>query len=545
MKRKLIIREKIMLAICLSSLIIITIGTSAGYFFGVDLLKNATIGNYQGAAKSQVATASGGEEIVVLYNVLIRKMSVQIMLLLGVLLLIMIIVGLSFGRVLTIPIQKLREGVERVGRGDLSSRVDIQTGDELEELADSFNRMSEDLRRTTTSIDLLNMEMSARHAVERALAESERKTRALLDQTFQFIGLMSTEGILLDANRTALDLVGATPQSVLNKPFWETPWWTHSPELQSKLKEAIKIAAGGKFVRVEVTHMAKDGSLHDVDFSLKPARDDEGKVIFLIPEGRDITDRKKIEEKLRLAHEQLKQFQSQLIQAAKMEAVGQLAAGAAHEIENPMSVISGETEMLLMDANKDERTKGVLIIILEQVKRINGIIDRLLSFSRKKELMLQPISINEIIEESVRLAGYQVKTQNMEMVKDMAGELPKIMADENQLKEVFVNLILNAVQSMEDKGTLKIRTYKEDAAVAGNVGNTRSLVVAEFKDTGKGMDQEVLNSLFEPFFSVKDNGMGLGLFVCYGIIKNCGGNIEVHSKPGEGSTFTVKLPALG
>ncbi|MDD5437274.1 MAG: ATP-binding protein [Candidatus Omnitrophica bacterium] len=543
MKRKLIIREKIILAIFLVAMIPMITGIGSGYFLGVELLKTATINKYQNTAAPQAAGAGDMGDLVVLYNSLVRKLSVQLLLLMGVLLTIMVVVGIKVSRMLTFPIEKLREGVERISKGDLDPRVVIRTGDELEVLADSFNRMVEDLGRTTTSIDLLNAEMSARHTAERALAESEGKIRALLDQAFQFISLISTEGVLLDANRTALDLVGADPQSVLNKPFWETPWWTHSPELQAKLKNAIAEAAAGNVVRLEVTHKDKDGSLHDVDFSLKPVRDDNGRIIFLIPEGRDITDRKKMEEKLRVAYEQLKQFQSQLIQAAKMGAVGQLAAGAAHEIDNPMSVISGESEMLLLEA-RDERTKDALKTIMEQIRRVDSIIERLLSFSRKKEPVLQALRINEIIEESARLAGYQAKTQSVEMVKDLAKELPKIMADENQLKEVFVNIILNAAQSMEDKGTLRIRTYEEGVVTDDN-GNRRSSVVAEFRDTGKGMDQEILNGLFEPFFSTKDRGMGLGLFVCYGIIKSYGGNIEVHSKPGEGSTFTVKLPALG
>ena len=111
-------------------------------------------------------------------------------------------------------------------------------------------------------------------ASEEALKESERKLRGILDHTFQFIGLMTLDGILIDANRTALNFVGLEEAMVLNKPFWETGWWTHSPELQEKLRAAIKEAAEGTLVRFEATHRAKDGSLHDIDFSLSPIKNE-------------------------------------------------------------------------------------------------------------------------------------------------------------------------------------------------------------------------------------------------------------------------------
>jgi len=130
---------------------------------------------------------------------------------------------------------------------------------------------------------------------EEALREDERKIRGLLDQTFQFIGLMTPDGTLIDANRTALEFEGIRSSDVIGKPFWETPWWTHSPEQQEKLRNAIQKVAGGEFVRFEATHRAPDGSIHTIDFSLKPVRSEDGKVIYLIPEGRDITETKPAE----------------------------------------------------------------------------------------------------------------------------------------------------------------------------------------------------------------------------------------------------------
>ncbi|MFA5149816.1 MAG: diguanylate cyclase [Candidatus Omnitrophota bacterium] len=128
--------------------------------------------------------------------------------------------------------------------------------------------------------------------------EGERKLRVLFDQTYQFIGLMTPDGILVDANRTSLEFSGITSESVLNKPFWCAPWWAHSTQLQEELRQAIKKAAGGEFVRFEVTHLDKEDKIHYVDFSIKPIRDQAGKIIYLIPEGRDITELKKTADKL-------------------------------------------------------------------------------------------------------------------------------------------------------------------------------------------------------------------------------------------------------
>lgn len=139
--------------------------------------------------------------------------------------------------------------------------------------------------------------------VSMELEQSTRKMRALFDQTFQFIGLMDIDGILIEANRTALEFSGVNPESVLNKPFWQGPWWTHSRELQEKLRQSIKKAALGECIRFEATHVAKDGSTHYVDFSLKPVKDQNDRVIFLLPEGRDITDMKMVEKSLRTSEE--------------------------------------------------------------------------------------------------------------------------------------------------------------------------------------------------------------------------------------------------
>ena len=242
-----------------------------------------------------------------------------------------------------------------------------------------------------------------------------------------------------------------------------------------------------------------------------------------------------------------KQAQAQLIQSAKMASVGLLAVGVAHEINNPIFAISGEAEMLLKDETKDIETKDASKAILEQVKRIKGITERILLFSRQKEFKREPLDVNKIIEKCIPLLSYQVKMEGIKIVNELASGLPRPLGDENQIQEVFLNIMLNAVQAMEGEGRLTIRTYSEKIRENGRrktdkfkLGN--GAVIIEFRNTGKGMDEQTLNKLFSPFLTTKEKGTGLGLFICYGIIERHGGIIEAQSKLREGSTFIVKLP---
>src|SRR5688572_21295471 len=220
------------------------------------------------------------------------------------------------------------------------------------------------------------------------LVATERRYHAIFDQTFQFIGLLDVEGTLLDANRTALNFVGVGAGDVIGKPFWETPWWTHSPPLQEKLREAIGNAARGEVVRFEVTHPARDGQMHYIDFSLKPVYDAAGQVVLLISEGRDITNRV-------VAEDANRKLEQQLVQAQKMEALGQLAGGIAHDFNNLLTVIVGHTDMLLLDRS-DGPGRHDLEQIRQASERAASMTRQLLVFSRQSVLEPKVINLNTV-----------------------------------------------------------------------------------------------------------------------------------------------------
>ncbi len=245
----------------------------------------------------------------------------------------------------------------------------------------------------------------------------------------------------------------------------------------------------------------------------------------------------------------LKETQAQLIQVEKMAAVGQLAAGVAHELNNPLGGILGYSQFALEKINQkpirqfdEEDTAGFLQYlkdIEQQTKKCRFIIKSLLKFSRaSRKEELEPTDINTVLRETLMFVKHQVEKNKVKLQEQLAESLPLIDGHPSQLQQVFTNLILNAVQVMPEGGTLTVNSRVREDLKA---------VAMSFTDTGKGIPEEILAKIFEPFFTTKDvgEGTGLGLSVSYGLIKNHGGEIKVESKKDQGTTFTVILPLPG
>jgi len=401
--------------------------------------------------------------------------------------------------------------------------------------------------------DVIALQGSTRDISERKqtvskLKESEKRFRAIFDQTFQFIGLLTTEGAVVKANRTALEFAGIEETDVLGKPFWQTPWWTHSMALQHQLRDAIEAAAAGRFVRLEVTHPGPDGRIHTVDFSLKPVRDDEAGITLLIAEGRDITERKQAEDMLRQSEQERLRLEAQFLQAQKLEAVGRLAAGVAHDFNNLLTVINGYAEMLL--TNKDVETKSRQM--LSEVKaagiRANRLTSQLLAFSRKQVMKPTIVDFGKLITESGRMLERLLGEDVVLMTSSAPGLWP-VRVDQGMIEQVIVNLAVNARDAMPLGGRLTIETSNVEIS-DGNGHATFELAPGRWvrlvvSDTGVGMDQATQQRVFEPFFTTKEQGKGtgLGLATVYGIVKQSDGVIQLESTVGKGSTFQLYFPA--
>jgi len=233
------------------------------------------------------------------------------------------------------------------------------------------------------------------------------------------------------------------------------------------------------------------------------------------------------------ANEELRRAQEQIIQSEKLASIGQLAAGVAHEINNPVGVILGFSQFLQRHVPSDDICAGPLATIEQESLRCKQIVKNLLDFARIGEVCLTEVDLHQTLEATCQLLEYQLAQQKVELVKNYALDLPTVRADPQQMQQVFVNIVLNAYQAMPQGGHLEIKTWAKDNEVA-----------VAFSDEGEGIPVEHQNRIFDPFFTTKEagKGTGLGLSVSYGIVHRHGGHIDVESQIGYGSTFTVRLP---
>ena len=256
----------------------------------------------------------------------------------------------------------------------------------------------------------------------------------------------------------------------------------------------------------------------------------------------DITERVEAEEERALRTrqleetlEQLQTTQEQLIQSEKLAAIGTLVSGVAHEINNPLGNILGRVQLLQREA-ADDGSKRDLQSIRDECARAIRIVRNLLAFTRKHEPEMTLVSLNDLLNEVLELRAYELRVNDIELRSDFQADLPKISADPHQLQQVFLNLVINAEQAMtaaHGRGVLSVTTQR--------VGEALHVVVV---DDGPGIPDGLVSKIFDPFFTTKEvgAGTGLGLSVCYGIVKEHGGELLVESEEGKGTTFTVELP---
>jgi len=230
---------------------------------------------------------------------------------------------------------------------------------------------------------------------------------------------------------------------------------------------------------------------------------------------------------------QLQNLSEQLVRTEKLAAMGTLAAGVAHEVNNPLAAISSLIQMMQAKQNLDEKTTDNLKIISTQIQRITQVTKDMMDFARVREAAKSSVDINKIIETALRLASFDKSFQKLVIDKKFAADLPEINADGDQLQQVFLNLLLNARDAMPDGGKLSIKTYQ-----------TRKEIQIEIIDSGIGINETDAKKIFDPFFTTKPagKGTGLGLAVCYGIITAHGGKIEVGTNDSGGTTFSMFLP---
>lgn len=384
---------------------------------------------------------------------------------------------------------------------------------------------------TSTNIDALKrhaeiLEEEVRERT-RELAESERKFRAIFDHTFQLIGLLEPDGRVIDVNQTALDYQNTTAEDVTDRFFWETPWFAHSEEVQQQIRDAVSAVSKGDFVRFEVKHMRPSGTPALIDFSMKPVFAEDNGVKYLIPEGRDITERKEQEERLRQLAERL---------ASSNHDLQQFAYVASHDLQEPLRTVISFSNLLKKktgDSLSPDAQK-YLVVIVESVERMQQLIRDLLLYARVETQgqPLVPVDLNTPLTNAIKGLEASISETETKIIFD---ELPEVLGDENQLARLFQNLLSNSIKFRSEKPPeIHINVSEED-------GNAKLSI----SDNGIGISMEYAERIFEIFQRLHSisqyPGTGIGLAVCKKIVERHGGNITLQPSS-EGTRFELTLP---
>jgi nitrogen fixation negative regulator NifL len=367
-------------------------------------------------------------------------------------------------------------------------------------------------------------------ALEKELWKTKDYLENIVESSVDAIVTTNPKGRITFVNRAMEELVGRSREEMMGAPIYQY--------YQEGIAEARKIMSilreKGSLKNHETTALKADGVV-SILTSASLLRDETGQIIGTLGVFKDLTEKKKLEE-------ELKKTQAHLIQAGKMRALGELVAGVAHELNNPLMAADTFLHVIRENLSKQDENQRRLELIQQCHERIAKIINHLRDFSRQSKFDFRPMNVTEPIENALMITGQQLLNHGIRIVKDFQPDIPPIRGDSNQLEQVFLNLISNAKDAMEKS------ERKRELAITTSLlrHNGWNDVEVTIRDTGAGIPEEALEKIFEPFFSTKEvgRGTGLGLSICYGIIEAHGGRIEVDSKMSEGTTFRVILPVL-
>lgn len=365
-------------------------------------------------------------------------------------------------------------------------------------------------RELHTSIDLAFYKFE----MNKKLAASEKKYRNLFETSQAGIIITSfPQGEIIECNQRIKEMFGYSNSDDLTSKNLDV-LFTNFSKID---KINSEILSNKKLNQYEIkTRLNNDKILWLEGSSWLNEEENTLESVFI-----DISERKEIEEKLR--------------QSQKMETIGQIAAGIAHEINTPLAVISTRLEILKSEIEKEQCFKGAdqIDIINKNIYRMSGIIERLLGFSRNRDSEFHRVILNDLLEEVLFFVNTQAKKKHIIINVDKPEDNILMMLHKNKIEQVFLNIIMNAFDAMHDGGKLNIKISKKNNHV--NIA---------FSDTGEGISEDIIEKVFDPFFTTKamGKGTGLGMYICYGIIKEMDGDIIIDSIKGEGTTITVILP---
>ena len=387
---------------------------------------------------------------------------------------------------------------------------------------------------------LVRLGPAVHEALQRAterqeLARHQNLLRQIIDANPSLIFVKDWEGRFVLVNRATAGIYGTTVEALIGKT--DADFNPNKEEVEHFLRDDREVMTSGraKNIAEEPVTNAATGETRWFQTTKVPLRQADGDVPKLLGVATEITERKRLEE--------------QLLQSQKMEAVGQLAGGVAHDFNNILTAIVGYADLLATEFAPNDRRLEDLEEIRKSARRAAALTRQLLAFSRKQVLEPRVLDVNEVVQNMDKMLRSLI-SESIRLETHYAANLFSARADPNQIEQVVMNLAINARDAMPEGGTLTIETANatldEDYALRHISVMPGEYVMLAVSDTGCGMDEDTKSRIFEPFFTTKEQGTGtgLGLSTVYGIVKQHGGNIWLYSEPGKGSTFKVYLPAV-
>jgi PAS domain S-box-containing protein len=422
------------------------------------------------------------------------------------------------------PIQQLANGAVAIARGELNQRIEPATDDEIGRLAVAFNHMAAELARQHAALENANTEL--RRGLE-DLADLKGYTDNILASLTSGIVTVDLEGRVVTLNPAAELMTGFFAGEVTGRYCTEV--FAQTPDLAEVLMATL--ANRIPVLGTTLTLRRRGGRGLPVELSVSPLRGSEGKELGVIGVFRDLTRVRQLEERLR--------------RSDRLAAVGELAAGLAHEIKNPLTSLLTFSRRLSRAFEDADFRQKFQTVVPRELERINGIVEGLLELARPARLTFKPVRVAALLERTLELYGTRIEAQRVEVRREYTRDLPTIWADHEALYQALVNLVTNALDAMPGGGLLVLRagwTVAESLGATGAGAGRR--VAIEIEDNGAGIGPAIVDRIFNPFFSTKDGGTGLGLALTHKIIDDHGGAIDVRSTPGVGTTFRLVLPVM-
>jgi PAS domain S-box-containing protein len=420
------------------------------------------------------------------------------------------------------PARRLAEGAAAISRGDLDQRIEPTSRDEIGRLAVAFNDMARQLRQQHTALAAANVALAHRFS---ELSDLKSYTDHILGSLTSGIITFDLDGRVVTLNASAETLTGRRLAEVRGRACAEA--FAHVPELAELLRATLDRRAGGAPVSANVA--TGDDAPTPVELSTAPLRGAEGGDLGVVAVLRDLTAVRHLEEQLR--------------RSDRLAAMGHLAAGVAHEIKNPLTSILTFSRHLSRRFGDERFRQRFQSVVPRELERINRIVDDLLQLARPSRLALAPQRVTDLMDQAAELHAEQMEAKAITVVRRYVADLPPVEADRERLYRALVNLVGNALEAMDGGGTLTLRAdWADGPARSGGPRGRGARVRLEVSDTGSGISPGQAPEVFNPFFTTKPAGTGLGLALVHKIVEDHGGTVGFEAVPGGGTTFSVTLP---